>query len=91
MIYRYLADDNKTITSFMATLVPSLMVIFAVSYLYTRWVDQPSIAWAQFFSGRAKSRKEPLPEAQPELIPVPVVASISGPAYGKIKIEEGMP
>jgi peptidoglycan/LPS O-acetylase OafA/YrhL len=73
-LFKSLAITQGYRTSLAITFVVSLPVILIVSYLYTRWLDQPSITWANWMI-RDRSKQ---PAADAPLVPpvaAPVIAS----------------
>jgi peptidoglycan/LPS O-acetylase OafA/YrhL len=67
-------------TSFLVMFLPSLMLIFAVSYLFARWVDQPSIGFAKRLA-RASGREPAVPG--PPIAPNPEGSAMpTAPAPG---------
>jgi peptidoglycan/LPS O-acetylase OafA/YrhL len=59
-LFSQLIQSHGYRTSFVLMLIPSLLIIFTLSYLYTYWVDRPSIMWARRFA-----KPKPTPAAKP--------------------------
>jgi peptidoglycan/LPS O-acetylase OafA/YrhL len=78
-LFKTLMISHSYSFSFTIMVVVSLPLIFSVSYLYTRWVDQPSIAWSRYMlngPGLTLFRKKPspaqtAPKSQPSPAPAP--------------------
>jgi peptidoglycan/LPS O-acetylase OafA/YrhL len=71
-LFKSLMISHGYRTSLVTTAIVTAVVIFSVSWLYTRWVDQPAIAWAKRIGAAGKRPAvgvvAPVPATEPVVV-----------------------